>query len=89
MDPEKLDEFKRAVNRWLLPLVVFFFNFPWRRYNCGLEKHFLNNFVFPVWACAAGFNNNNNINNVVVHNNKFPNLKMYCLILIPHVLQWL
>ena len=25
----------------------------------GLRKQFVNNFVFPTWACAAGFNNNN------------------------------
>ena len=24
-----------------------------------LRKHFINNFVFPTWACAAGFSNNN------------------------------
>ena len=23
----------------------------------GLCKHFINNFVFVTWACAAGFNN--------------------------------
>ena len=28
----------------------------------GLRKQFMNNFVFPTWACAAGFNNNNNNN---------------------------
>ena len=26
----------------------------------GLPKQFMNNFVFPIWACTAGFNNNNN-----------------------------
>ena len=26
----------------------------------GLRKQFINNFVYPTWACAAGFNNNNN-----------------------------
>ena len=25
----------------------------------GLRKQFINNFVFPTRACAAGFNNNN------------------------------
>ena len=25
----------------------------------GLRKEFINNFVFPAWVCAAGFNNNN------------------------------
>ena len=29
----------------------------------GLRKQFMNSFVFPTWACAAGFNNNNNNNN--------------------------
>ena len=29
----------------------------------GLPKQFINNFVFPTWACAASFNNNNNNNN--------------------------
>ena len=29
----------------------------------GLRKQFINNFVFPTWASAAGFNNNNNNNN--------------------------
>ena len=23
----------------------------------GLGQQFINNFVFPAWACAAGFNN--------------------------------
>ena len=26
----------------------------------GLRKKFIDNFVFPTWACDAGFNNNNN-----------------------------
>ena len=26
----------------------------------GLRKQLMNNFVFPTWACDAGFNNNNN-----------------------------
>ena len=30
----------------------------------GLRKEFINNFVFPTWACAAGFNDDNN-NNVL------------------------
>ena len=25
-----------------------------------LRKQFIDYFVFPTWACAAGFNNNNN-----------------------------
>ena len=24
------------------------------------RKQFIDNFVFPIWACAAGFNNYNN-----------------------------
>ena len=28
----------------------------------GLRTQFINNFVFPISACAAGFNNNNNNN---------------------------
>ena len=31
----------------------------------GLRKQFMNNFVFPTWACAAGFNNNNNNTNKI------------------------
>ena len=34
----------------------------------------MNNFVFPTWACAAGFNNNNNNNN----NNNLSKLKEIC-----------
>ena len=34
----------------------FLFSFLWYRCLC---KQFMNNFVFPTWACAAGFNNNN------------------------------
>ena len=44
-----LDGFKGAANRWLQVLV-------------GLRNQFIYNFVFPTWACAAGFNNNNNNN---------------------------
>ena len=32
----------------------------------GLRKQFINYFVFPTWACAAGFNNNNNNSEIVV-----------------------
>ena len=28
----------------------------------GLRKQFVNNFVFPIWASAAGLNNKNNNN---------------------------
>ena len=31
----------------------------------GMRKHFINDFVFSTWTCAAVFNNNNNnINNI-------------------------
>ena len=30
-----------------------------------LHKQFINNFVFFTWACAAGFNNNKNNNNIL------------------------
>ena len=30
----------------------------------GLRKQFINNFVFPDWACAGSFNNNDNNNNI-------------------------
>ena len=26
----------------------------------GLQKQFINNFIFSTWACAAGFNKNTN-----------------------------
>ena len=29
----------------------------------GLQKHFINNFIFKTWACADDFNNNNNYYN--------------------------
>ena len=53
---ETLDGFKDAVNRWLLPLVVFSSGF---RGAGGVAKQFINNFVFPTWAGAAGFINYN------------------------------
>ena len=34
----------------------------------GLRKQFINDFVFPTWACAAGFNNNNNNDNNILCN---------------------
>ena len=39
-------------------LTEFFF-FPVAQVLVGLRKQFRNNCVFPTWACAAGFNNNN------------------------------
>ena len=41
----------------------------------SLRKQFINNFVFPIWACTANFNNNNNNNNVFqLHTNLNENL---------------
>ena len=57
-DTETLDEFKGAVNRWLLSRVVFSSVFRGAGI-VGLQKQFINNVVFPTSACAAGFNNNN------------------------------
>ena len=39
---------------------VFVFQFSVAQVLVGLRKQFINNFVFPTWAYAAGFNNNNN-----------------------------
>ena len=58
-DTRTLDGFKGAVNRWLLPWAVFSFSVA--QVLVRLRKQFINNFVFPTWACAAGFNNNNNV----------------------------
>ena len=57
-DTGTLDGFKSAVNLWLLPRVLFFFSAA--QGLVGLLKKFISNFDFPTWACAAGFNNNNN-----------------------------
>ena len=32
-------------------------------FSFSVAQVLINNFVFPTWACAAGFNNNNNNNN--------------------------
>ena len=37
----------------------FVFQFSVAQVLVGLQKQFINNFVFPIWTCAAGFNNNN------------------------------
>ena len=42
----------------------FVFQFSVAQVLVGLRKQLINNFVFPTWACAAGFNNNNNNNNI-------------------------
>ena len=54
-----LDGFKGAVNHWYFPELSFL-QFSVAQELVGLRKQFINNFVFPTWACAAGFNNNNN-----------------------------
>ena len=37
-----------------------FFSFFVVQVLVGLRKQFIDHFVSPTWACAAGFNNNNN-----------------------------
>ena len=64
-DTGTLEEFKGAVNRLLLPKVVFSSVFRGAG-ACGVAKAiYKKNFVFPSSACAPGFNNNNN-NNIKV-----------------------
>ena len=36
----------------------FVFQFSVVQVLVELRKQFMNNFVFPTWSCAAGFNNN-------------------------------
>ena len=38
-----------------------FLSFSVAQVRMGLRKKFMNNLVFPTWACTTGFNNNNNI----------------------------
>ena len=64
-----LDWLKAAVNRWLLPRVCF--SVLRGAGGCGVAKQFISNFVFPTWACDAGFNNNNN------NNKSFSYLKLF------------
>ena len=54
-DTGKLDGFKGAVNRWCFPELCFL-PFSVAQVLVGLRKQFTNNFVFPTWASAAGFN---------------------------------
>ena len=51
--------FKGAVNLWLFPDLCFL-QFSVAQMLVGLRKQFINKFIFPTWACAAGFNSNNN-----------------------------
>ena len=41
----------------------FIFQFSVAQVLVGLQKQFINNFIFPTWICAAGFNNNNTTEN--------------------------
>ena len=37
------------------------FQFSGAQVLVGLRKQIINNFVFPTYACAAGFNNNSSV----------------------------
>ena len=52
----------KVVKRWLLPEFCFL-QFPMVRVDVGLRKQFINYFVFPIFVCAASFNNTKNYNN--------------------------
>ena len=54
-----------AVNRWLLPSVVFFSVFRGAG-ACGVAKAIYEQFCFSTSACATGFKNNNNNNNITL-----------------------
>ena len=58
-DTETRDGFKGAVNVGCFPELCFL-QFSVAHVLVELRKKFTNNFVFPAWAYAAGFNNNNN-----------------------------
>ena len=34
---------------------------------CGVAKAIYKQFVSPTWPCAAGFNNNNNMNIILMY----------------------
>ena len=65
----------------------FVFSFSVTQVLTELRKQFLNNFIFPTWASAAGFNNNNNNNNyyyyiieqiiIWIHKHKFYDLMWF------------
>ena len=60
-DTGTLDGFNGVVNRWLLSMMCALSLFRGAD-SCGVAKViYYDNFVFPTWACAAGFNDNNNI----------------------------
>ena len=62
-DTGTLDEFKGAVNRLLCFPELCFLQFEVEQVLVWLRNKFINNFVFPIWACAAGFDNNKNNKN--------------------------
>ena len=61
-DTGTLDWFKGAVNRWLLPRLVYS-SVSRGADACVITKIIYKQLCFSSWACAAGFNNNNNNNN--------------------------
>ena len=75
-DTGTLDGFKDAVNRWLLPCVVFSSVFG-ATGACRVAKATSKQLCFPTWACAAGFINNNNINNNKIVSKQFKLLLLY------------
>ena len=42
-----------------------FFSFSVAQVLVGLRKPFINNFVFPTWACAACLDNNNSVRTAI------------------------
>ena len=56
-DTGTLDGFTGTIK--LVASMSLFFCFSEVQVLVGLRKQFVNKFVFPTWACAAGFNNNN------------------------------
>ena len=49
-----------AIEGFFTSLLSLFFSFSVEQVLVLLRKQFINNFAFPTWAFAAGFNNNNN-----------------------------
>ena len=60
-DTGTLDGSKGAVNNWLLPRVVFSSVSRGCRLLWVCQSNLYTTSFFPTWACAAGFNNNNNV----------------------------
>ena len=68
-DTGTLDGFKGVVNRCLLPELCCL-QFSVEQVLVGFGKQFINNCVFPAWACTVGLNNNNNNNHQGAKNMK-------------------